>query len=64
MMIVCAHAAHNCPGYPGQSAQSNNNVGGEHDISENALLKLEYRVCTNWCHFIDNVYYMYVDSMI
>ena len=37
MMIACAHGACDCPGYPGQSAQSDGHVGGQHDISENAL---------------------------
>ena len=36
MMIACAH--HDCPGYPGQSTQSDSHVGGQHDVSENALL--------------------------
>ena len=37
MMIVCAHGACDCPGYPGQSVQSDGHVGGQHDVSENAL---------------------------
>ena len=37
MMIACASGARDCPGYPGQSAQSDDNVGGQHDVSENAL---------------------------
>ena len=31
--------AHDCPGYPGQSAKSNGHVGGQHDVSENALYR-------------------------
>ena len=34
MMIVYAHGARGCPGYPGQSAQSDGHVGGQHDVSE------------------------------
>ena len=30
-------SARDCPGYPGQSAQSEGHVGGQHDVSENAL---------------------------
>ena len=37
MMIVCAYGAHDCSGYPGQSTQSDGHVGGQHDVSENAL---------------------------
>ena len=29
--------AHDCPGYSGQSAQSDGHVGGQHDVSENAI---------------------------
>ena len=38
--MVQAHGAHDCPGYPdnpGQSAQSDCHVGGQHKLSENAL---------------------------
>ena len=38
MMIAYAHGGCDCPGYPGQSAQSNDHVGGQHNVSENALL--------------------------
>ena len=37
MMIAYTHGAHDCPRYPGQSAQFNGHVGGQHDVSENAL---------------------------
>ena len=37
MMIVCVHGARDCPGYPGQSAQPDPHVGGQHDVSENVL---------------------------
>ena len=37
MMIVCTHGARDCPGYPGQSVQSDGHVGGQHNVSENAL---------------------------
>ena len=37
MMIACARGARDCPGYPGQSAQSDGHLGGQHDVSENAL---------------------------
>ena len=37
MMIAYAHGARDCPGYQGQSAQSDGHVGGQHDVSENAL---------------------------
>ena len=36
-MIAYVHGARYCPGYPGQSAQSDGHVGGQHDVSENAL---------------------------
>ena len=32
------HGSRDCPGYPGQFTQSNGHVGGQHDVSENALL--------------------------
>ena len=38
MMIAYAHGACDCSGYPGQSAQSDGHVEGQHDVSENALL--------------------------
>ena len=38
MMIAYAHGSCDCPGYPGQFAQSDGHVGGQHDVSENALL--------------------------
>ena len=44
MMITCVHGARACPGYPGQSAQSDGHVGGQHDarlkrsITENLCL--------------------------
>ena len=37
MVIACAHDACDCPGYPVQSAQSDGHVGGQHDVSENAV---------------------------
>ena len=41
-MIACAHGVCDCPGYPGQSAQSDGHVGGQHDVSENALWKVTW----------------------
>ena len=38
-MIVWAHGECDCPGYPGQSAQSDGHVRGQHDVSENALYR-------------------------
>ena len=39
-MIAYAHAVRDCcPGYLGQSVQSDGHVGGQHDFSENALFK-------------------------
>ena len=42
MMIAYAHGACDCPGYPGQSAQSDGHVGGQHDasVSEHTLLEV------------------------
>ena len=37
MMIAYVHGACDCPGYPGQSVQSDSHVGGQHDVSENTL---------------------------
>ena len=37
MMIAYVHGVRDCPGYPGQSAQSDRHVGGKHDVSENTL---------------------------
>ena len=34
---MCVHGAHDCPGYPGQSAQSDGHVRRQHDVIENAL---------------------------
>ena len=35
--FTCAHGARDCPGYPGQPAQSDGHVGRQHDVSESAL---------------------------
>ena len=37
MTIACMHGKRDCPGYLGQSAQSDGHIGGQHDASENAL---------------------------
>ena len=37
MMIAYVDGVRDCPGYPGQSAQSAGHVGGQRDVSENAL---------------------------
>ena len=37
----------NCPGYPGQSAQSDNHVGGQHDVGEKALLRARRGGCVS-----------------
>ena len=33
--VVQAHGVCDCPGYPGQSAQSDGHVGEQHDVSDN-----------------------------
>ena len=48
MVIVYAHGARDCPGYPGQSAQYNGHVGGQYDVSESAL----YKYCTEVIAYI------------
>ena len=61
MMIVCVHGVRDCPGYPGQSAQSNSHCGGQYDISENALMfKYSHNVdlASPWC--LTTLMYMYV----
>ena len=43
MTITCVHGARDCPGYLGQSAQSDGHVGGQHEVSENAqYVKLNF----------------------
>ena len=49
--MMIAHGAHDCPGYPGQSAKFNGHVGGRHDISEHTIIFWAYGDC-NTVHMV------------
>ena len=55
MVIACEHGARDCPGYPGQFAQSVGHVGGQHDVSENAPWVKIYNNGTNASESTTNI---------